>query len=99
MEKEDSHFVPLQIIDFQHPGVVLEDKERAAVLFSAIEQLAENQQIDAFKQQQNPGEEKVQNRMDRSATLLAEGIWKALHSRAYVVYGAVPQLAECVIVQ
>ncbi|MDB2657216.1 sigma-70 family RNA polymerase sigma factor [Crocinitomicaceae bacterium] len=45
LEQEDSHFVPLQIIDFQHPGVVMEDKERAKVLFSAIEQLAENQSL------------------------------------------------------
>ncbi len=45
IEREDSHFVPMQIIDFQHPGVVLEDKERANILFSAIEQLAENQSI------------------------------------------------------
>jgi RNA polymerase sigma-70 factor (ECF subfamily) len=45
LERDDSHFVPLQIINFQHPGAVMEDKERAAVLFSAIDQLAENQQL------------------------------------------------------
>lgn len=45
LEREDSHTLPLQIINFQHPGVVLEDKERADILFSAIDQLAENQQI------------------------------------------------------
>lgn len=45
LETEDSHTVPIQIVEFQHPGVVLEDKERANVLFSAIEQLAENQQL------------------------------------------------------
>ncbi|XOV69226.1 MAG: RNA polymerase sigma factor [Fluviicola sp.] len=45
LEEEDAHFVPIQIIDFQHPGVVLEDKERATILFSAIDQLAENQSI------------------------------------------------------
>jgi len=45
LEREDSNFVPLQIIDFQHPGTLMEDKEQASVLFSAIEQLAENQSI------------------------------------------------------
>ncbi len=31
--------------DFNHPGVQLENKQRAAVLFKAINQLAENQKI------------------------------------------------------
>ncbi|HEY2721452.1 MAG TPA: RNA polymerase sigma factor [Chitinophagaceae bacterium] len=31
--------------DFQHPGVTLDNKERAAVLFKAIDQLPENQKI------------------------------------------------------
>src|SRR2546421_5493881 len=31
--------------DFHHPGVVLDNKERAAVLFSAIDLLPENQKI------------------------------------------------------
>lgn len=31
--------------DFNHPGVLLENKERAAVLFKAIDQLADNQKI------------------------------------------------------
>lgn len=45
LEREDSHFIPMQIIDFHHPGVIMEDQELAKVLFSAIEQLAENQSI------------------------------------------------------
>jgi RNA polymerase sigma-70 factor, ECF subfamily len=43
LEKEDSHFVPEQTINFEHPGVQLENKERAEILFNAIDQLAENQ--------------------------------------------------------
>ena len=31
--------------DFQHPGVSLDNKERAAVLFKAVEKLPENQKI------------------------------------------------------
>lgn len=34
-----------QIPDFNHPGVSLDNKERAAVLFKAIEELPENQRI------------------------------------------------------
>ncbi len=34
-----------QSIDFEHPGILLENKERAKVLFSKIEQLAENQKV------------------------------------------------------
>lgn len=34
-----------QIPDFQHPGVNLDNKERAAVLFKAIEGLPENQKV------------------------------------------------------
>lgn len=45
LEKEDSHTVPLATVDFEHPGVQLEDKERAKILFAAIDQLAENQKI------------------------------------------------------
>lgn len=30
---------------FEHPGIVLENKERASILFSAIEQLPENQKL------------------------------------------------------
>ncbi|MDX2362238.1 MAG: RNA polymerase sigma factor [Crocinitomicaceae bacterium] len=43
LEKEDSHTVPAQTINFDHPGVQLENKERANILFDAIDQLAENQ--------------------------------------------------------
>lgn len=42
IEKEDSHFVPSQIVEYHHPGVALEDKERANILFNAIDQLADN---------------------------------------------------------
>ena len=31
--------------DFNHPGVQLENKERAAILFKAISQLPENQKV------------------------------------------------------
>ena len=34
-----------QVADFEHPGVKLENKERAKILFSAIEKLPENQRI------------------------------------------------------
>lgn len=43
LEKEESHTVPTQTINFEHPGVQLENKERAKILFDAIDQLAENQ--------------------------------------------------------
>ena len=45
LEKDDSHTVPTATIDFDHPGVLLENKERTAVLFHAIDQLPENQKI------------------------------------------------------
>lgn len=35
----------LQVPDFNHPGIVAEKKEQAAVLFSAIDRLPENQKI------------------------------------------------------
>lgn len=34
-----------QIASFEHPGVILENKENAKVLFNAIQQLPENQRI------------------------------------------------------
>lgn len=43
IEKEDSHFLPSQVINFDHPGVLLENKERAETFFKALDQLAENQ--------------------------------------------------------
>lgn len=43
IEKEESHYLPHQVIDFNHPGVLLENKERAETFFKAIDQLAENQ--------------------------------------------------------
>ncbi len=45
LEKEDSHMVPTGTINFDHPGVQLENKERAAVFFAAIDKLAENQRV------------------------------------------------------
>lgn len=43
LEKDDSHFVPEATIEYDHPGVKLEDKERTQILFKAIDQLADNQ--------------------------------------------------------
>jgi RNA polymerase sigma-70 factor (ECF subfamily) len=43
LEKEDSHIVPEGTINRDHPGVQLENKERAAIFFEALDQLAENQ--------------------------------------------------------
>ena len=45
IEKDDSHIVPRATIEFDHPGVLLENKERTRILFDAIDQLAENQKI------------------------------------------------------
>jgi RNA polymerase sigma-70 factor (ECF subfamily) len=45
LEKDDSHIVPTATIEFDHPGVLLENKERTQILFDAIDQLAENQKI------------------------------------------------------
>lgn len=43
LERDDSHIVPIRTIDFYHPGVQLEDQERAKILFDAIDQLADQQ--------------------------------------------------------
>lgn len=43
LEHEDSHFVPESTVEFNHPGVLLENKQRTEILFSAIDQLADNQ--------------------------------------------------------
>lgn len=45
IENDESHFMPSGVIEFNHPGVLLENQERAQVLFNAIDQLAENQKI------------------------------------------------------
>lgn len=45
IEKDDSHIVPTATIEFNHPGVLMENKERSVILFEAIDQLAENQKI------------------------------------------------------
>lgn len=39
-EKEEE-----QVVDFHHPGVQLDNKEQAAILFKAMKQLPENQRI------------------------------------------------------
>lgn len=41
----DTNEEDIQVPDFHHPGVILDKKENAAVLFQAIEQLPENQRI------------------------------------------------------
>lgn len=43
IETDESHKVPLATVDFNHPGVLMENKERTKILFDAIDQLAENQ--------------------------------------------------------
>jgi RNA polymerase sigma factor (sigma-70 family) len=40
-----SHEEEPKLADFQHPGVRLDNKERSAVLFKAIDQLPENQRL------------------------------------------------------
>lgn len=45
IDKPDATLTPDQIINFDHPGVQLEDKELAKVLFSALDQLADNQRL------------------------------------------------------
>ena len=43
--KDESHEMPIATIEFNHPGVLLENKERTEVLFRAMDQLAENQKV------------------------------------------------------
>jgi len=43
IEKDNSDALPINIINFDHPGVQLENKERAALFYKALDQLAENQ--------------------------------------------------------
>lgn len=43
LDKNDSHMLPSGAINFNHPGVILEDQERAKILFQAIDQLSDNQ--------------------------------------------------------
>ena len=43
IEKEDSHILPESVINFNHPGVQLENKERAIIFYKALDQLADNQ--------------------------------------------------------
>lgn len=35
----------LELSDFHHPGIELDNKEKAAILFKAIQQLPENQKV------------------------------------------------------
>ena len=43
IEEEDSHTLPDSVINFEHPGIKLENKERASTFYKALDQLAENQ--------------------------------------------------------
>lgn len=43
IETENSHTLPNNVINFDHPGVQLENKERASIFFNAIDKLSENQ--------------------------------------------------------
>lgn len=45
IETEESYSVPTATIEFNHPGVLLENKELTKVLFDALDQLAENQKV------------------------------------------------------
>lgn len=42
-KKSDSEFEKQKITNFEHPGILLENKENAAILFNFINQLTENQ--------------------------------------------------------
>lgn len=78
IEKEESHFLPSQVIDFDHPGVKMEDKELAAVLFSAIDQLSENQQV-AFLMHKIEGYsyEEISSKMDLSMSSVESLMFRA----------------------
>lgn len=78
IEKEESHFLPSQVIDFDHPGVKMEDKELAAVLFSAIDQLSENQQV-AFVMHKIEGYsyEEISRKMDLSISSVESLMFRA----------------------
>jgi RNA polymerase sigma factor (sigma-70 family) len=78
IEKEESHFLPSQVIDFDHPGVKMEDKELAAVLFSAIDQLSENQQV-AFVMHKIEGYyyEEISSKMDLSMSSVESLMFRA----------------------
>lgn len=45
IDNQELFMLPDQMVDFNHPGVKLEDKERARILFAAIDCLAENQRV------------------------------------------------------
>ena len=78
IEKEESHFLPSQVIDFDHPRVKMEDKELAAVLFSAIDQLSENQQV-AFVMHKIEGYsyEEISRKMDLSISSVESLMFRA----------------------
>ena len=78
IEKEESHFLPSQVIDFDHPGVKMEDKELAAVLFSAIDQLSENQHV-AFVMHKIEGYsyEEISRKMDLSISSVESLMFRA----------------------
>lgn len=64
--------------DFNHPGVIAENKEKAAVMFKAIQQLAENQKA-AFLLQKVEGLKQPQI---AEVLKLSEGAVESLLSRA-----------------
>ncbi len=45
LQDVDDSVVQNKVTDFQHPGIALENKERAAVLVNAIDQLPEQQKV------------------------------------------------------
>ncbi len=42
-KKSSNEYQGISVIDFEHPGILLENKENAAILYSAINQLNDNQ--------------------------------------------------------
>ncbi len=69
-----NHEVP----DFHHPGVALEQKERSAILFKAIEKLPEKQQV-AFTLQKLEGlqVETIGKIMNRSSSSVESLLFRA----------------------
>jgi len=43
LDRDDTQWTPMQIINFEHPGVIMENKERAAYFFAALQQLPTSQ--------------------------------------------------------
>jgi RNA polymerase sigma factor (sigma-70 family) len=76
----NEHPDEVQLTDFHHPGVQLEQKERAAVLFKAIAKLPENQKV-AFTLHKLEGlsYQEISNVMDTTVSAV-----ESLMSRARV---------------